>query len=124
MNIRNFAAAAALALALPLAIYPAVSMADDGAKWERISGGLPTHEITAIVFDEPTGRLFLTAASTNMLWQSSDQGANWERAGDTGYRLHNAALMNGRIVGATGFNGLVVSPPNAVSAASLGGSAQ
>ncbi len=90
---------------------------DDGAKWERMAGGLPTHEITAIIFDQPSGRLLLTSASTNMLWQSRDQGQTWDRVGDTGYRLNGATVVNGRIIAATGFNGLVASAQNALSAA-------
>lgn len=95
--------------------------ADNGTTWERMAGGLPTHDVTSVVYDEPSGRMIMTATSSSLLWQSADMGKTWQRTGDTGFRLSNAAVVNGRVIAATPFNGLIADgTDNAAVAAGSG----
>ena len=75
-----------------------------------MAGGLPTSEITAVIFDAPTGHLFVTSTATSMLWETPDQGVTWLRVGDTGFGLLSAALAGNRLFAATAFNGLITAP--------------
>jgi photosystem II stability/assembly factor-like uncharacterized protein len=81
---------------------------DAGDTWKRITT-LRLFDILSVQFDEESHRmLVLSGASTNVL-ESTDNGRTWN-AISTGWPLRNLRLSQGRLLGTTAFEGVVVQP--------------
>lgn len=53
--------------------------ADFGATWTRISDGIPPHDFTRVIREDPNRRGLLYAGTETALYVSLDDGASWQR---------------------------------------------
>jgi photosystem II stability/assembly factor-like uncharacterized protein len=81
---------------------------DAGDSWKRISS-LRLADILTVQFDDEGHRVLVTSGSSTNVFESSDNGRTWN-AISTGWRVRNLRLARGRLVGTTGFDGVVVQP--------------
>jgi len=98
---------------------------DNGATWERMLNGLPDTNISSITYDENSKHLLATSTATSVVFESKNGGSNWHRGPDAGYTLRHVSVVNGHLVAATPFDGVVVQPDNdgqSAAASSGGGS--
>ncbi len=52
---------------------------DYGKTWTKITGGIPDHEFTRVIREDPNRRGLLYAGTETGIYISFDDGANWER---------------------------------------------
>lgn len=102
------------------ALEGAFRSADGGAHWEHVLNGLPQHNIVAVSADVD-GRHMLATTGANVLYESTDAGATW-RSRDAGWTIRSVMLGNGRIVGATAFDGIVTQPSRSAEIRTASGS--
>jgi len=81
--------------------------ADHGQSWDY-AGALPLSDVTAIEYDAEGHRLLATGATSTSVFESPD-GRNWRRS-DSGWLLRDLHPVNGRLMGASAFDGVVVEP--------------
>jgi photosystem II stability/assembly factor-like uncharacterized protein len=81
---------------------------DSGKNWTHAMEGLPPNNVTGIVMDKVGGRLLATAADSSTVWQSRDGGKSWSRTPDAGMFLRGAYNLQGKLVAATAYNGLML----------------
>jgi photosystem II stability/assembly factor-like uncharacterized protein len=81
---------------------------DAGDSWKRISS-LRLADILTVQFDDEGHRVLVTSGSSTNVFESGDNGRTWN-AISTGWRVRNLRLARGRLVGTTGFDGVVVQP--------------
>src|ERR1700730_1011618 len=93
---------------------------DAGATWEHVVNGLPDKNISSIAYDHGRKRLLATSTATGVVFESRDGGRSWHRGPDSGYPLRRIAVVRGRFVGATAFEGVIVQPENEAESASAG----
>ncbi len=82
---------------------------DSGATWEHVLTGLPDKDITSISYDGSQKRLLATSLQTGVIFESADSGRSWRRGPDAGYPLRRVSVVHGRLIGATPFDGVIVS---------------
>ena len=83
-----------------------------GAGWEHMQNGLPDKNISSISYDQNNKRLLATSTETGVVFESQDNGHSWTRGPDTGYPLRNISVVQGRLMAATPFDGIVMQPEN------------
>src|SRR5690606_7596067 len=54
---------------------------DYGQTWTRITNGIPAHEFTRVIREDPNRRGLLYAGTETGIYVSFDDGANWHRMG-------------------------------------------
>jgi photosystem II stability/assembly factor-like uncharacterized protein len=91
-----------------------------GAGWEHMQNGLPDKNISSISYDQNNKRLLATSTETGVVFESQDNGHTWTRGPDTGYPLRNISVVQGRLMAATPFDGVVMQPENEDHSASNG----
>jgi len=91
-----------------------------GAGWEHMQNGLPDKNISSISYDQNNKRLLATSTETGVVFESQDNGRSWTRGPDTGYPLRNISVVQGRLMAATPFDGIVMQPENDDHSASNG----
>jgi photosystem II stability/assembly factor-like uncharacterized protein len=91
-----------------------------GAGWEHMQNGLPDKNISSISYDQNNKRLLATSTETGVVFESQDNGRTWTRGPDTGYPLRNISVVQGRLMAATPFDGIVMQPENDDHSASNG----
>jgi photosystem II stability/assembly factor-like uncharacterized protein len=91
-----------------------------GAGWEHMQNGLPDKNISSISYDQNNKRLLATSTETGVVFESQDNGRSWTRGPDTGYPLRNISVVQGRLMAATPFDGIVMQPENEDHSASNG----
>jgi photosystem II stability/assembly factor-like uncharacterized protein len=91
-----------------------------GAGWEHMQNGLPDKNISSISYDQNNKRLLATSTETGVVFESQDNGHSWTRGPDTGYPLRNISVVQGRLMAATPFDGIVMQPENDDHSASNG----
>jgi len=91
-----------------------------GAGWEHMQNGLPDKNISSISYDQNNKRLLATSTETGVVFESQDNGRTWTRGPDTGYPLRNISVVQGRLMAATPFDGVVMQPENEDHSASNG----
>jgi photosystem II stability/assembly factor-like uncharacterized protein len=89
-----------------------------GAGWEHMQNGLPDKNISSISYDENNKRLLATSTETGVVFESQDGGHTWTRGPDTGFPLRNISVVQGRLMAATPFDGVVMQPENEEHSAS------
>ncbi|HEY2594623.1 MAG TPA: glycosyl hydrolase, partial [Chloroflexota bacterium] len=52
---------------------------DYGASWTRITGGIPEHEFTRVIREDPNRRGLLYCGTERGIWVSFDDGGAWQR---------------------------------------------
>ena len=85
---------------------------DGGTTWEHMLAGLPDKDITSISYDHTRKRLLATSNATGVIFESTDSGRSWQRGPDSGYPLRRISVVQGRFVGVTPFDGVIVQPEN------------
>ena len=81
---------------------------DAGDSWKRISS-LRLADILSVQFDDESHRVLVTSGSSSNVFESGDNGRTWN-AINTGWRVRNLRLARGRLLGTTGFDGVVIQP--------------
>jgi len=96
---------------------------DNGRNWTHAMDGLPPNNVTGIAVDQTGGRLLATAADSSTVWQSRDGGKTWTRTPDAGLFLRGAYNLQGKLLAATAYNGLMLldSQPGTTSAQAKAG---
>jgi len=94
--------------------------ADSGKNWNRIASGLPDKDITSVEYDAGRRRLIATSGQTGVVFESTNQGSTWQRGPDSGYPLRRIALVHGRYVAATPFDGVIAQPEDEAQSANAG----
>ncbi len=76
---------------------------DYGGTWARITDGLPDHEFTRVIREDPNRRGLLYAGTESGLWISFDDGAHWQRlqSGLPVTPIHDLIVKDGDLVVAT-----------------------
>jgi photosystem II stability/assembly factor-like uncharacterized protein len=95
---------------------------DGGATWEHVVKGLPGKDITSVSFDPTLKRLLATSDATGVIFESRDGGRSWQRGPDSGFPLRRVSVIDGRFVGATPFDGVVLQPESEPISADAGSS--
>ena len=85
---------------------------DNGGSWEHMMTGLPSKEVANIVYDENRKRLLATSNASGIVFESTDSGRSWQRKADLILPIRALALVQGRLVGATPYFGVVAQPEN------------
>jgi photosystem II stability/assembly factor-like uncharacterized protein len=80
--------------------------ADLGTNWVHAMEGLPAKNVLRVQRDGD--RLLATAYGARSVFESSDNGKSWHVAPDTGMSIRYAAVMGGKLIAATSYNGLLV----------------
>lgn len=93
---------------------------DAGDSWKRISS-LRLSNILSVQFDDENHRVLVTSGSSTNVLESSDNGKMWS-AISTGWRVRNLNLANGRLLGTTTFDGVVIQPEVTAGVESAGAS--
>src|SRR5207237_4718000 len=88
----------------------AARSSDAGANWEHVAGGLPATDVGAIRCDDASDRLLATSTSSGQIFESSDAGRTWRVAASSRMPIKSFAVMRGRLLAATAFDGLVAQP--------------
>lgn len=81
---------------------------DAGDSWKQITT-LRLSNILSVQFDEENHRVLATSGNSTNVLESSDNGKTWSAIG-TGWHLRNLSLANGRLLGTTIFDGVVIQP--------------
>ncbi len=92
---------------------------DGGHTWDHVFSGLPARDITSIQFDG--SRVLATAGSTGEVFTSSDSGRSWHRAANSHWSFRTVTTVNGRLLGTTAYDGIVMQVENMPSASSSSG---
>ncbi len=80
----------------------------DGRNWTHALEGLPPKGVREISVDNSGGRLLATVVDSSVVYESRDAGRNWKKLPDTGLYLRGAYNLQGRLVVATAYNGLML----------------
>lgn len=78
---------------------------DGGASWEHLANGLPSKEIDSLTHDSTNNRLLATSGGS--VFESMDKGRSWRRSADTGYALRAITVVQGRLLAATPYDGVI-----------------
>lgn len=76
---------------------------DYGASWTRITGGIPDHEFTRVIREDPKQPGLLFTGTETGIYVSVDHGTNWERLGGNFpvVPVHDAIIRDDHLVVAT-----------------------
>jgi photosystem II stability/assembly factor-like uncharacterized protein len=84
---------------------------DLGATWQRIQHGLPQPDVSGLFYDENQNRLLAISASGKSIFESKDAGASWHRRPDPGVSLRRLGFVQGHILAASKFDGMLLESP-------------
>jgi photosystem II stability/assembly factor-like uncharacterized protein len=80
----------------------------DGRNWTHALEGLPSKAVHDISVDHAGGRLLATAVDSSVVYETHDGGRNWKKLPDTGLFVRGAYNLQGRLVVATAYEGLML----------------
>jgi photosystem II stability/assembly factor-like uncharacterized protein len=89
---------------------------DSGKNWEHTLGGLPPREILNVHYDVKSQRLLATGLHTHAVFESKDNGVNWQKTPQSIVSIRAAMNYQGRILAATSHNGLLLESRDEVAA--------
>jgi ligand-binding sensor domain-containing protein len=81
---------------------------DQGQSWKPIEH-LPLGEISGLTYDADLKRVLVTSGSSTMIFGVDGTDARW-KWWDAGWKVHEVYSKNGRLVGASLYDGIVVEP--------------
>ena len=84
----------------------------NGTNFEHVLNGLPYHDLGAIAFDEHGKRLIASSDVSGEVFESRDNGHNWQRTSDSGWPIRSFSVVRGRVLAATPFDGVIAQPPS------------
>jgi len=93
-----------------LATHQGVLHSTDGKTWDHVMNGLPPKYISDVTYDESGKRLLAGSIASGQIFESTDMGHSWHSAGYAGYPIVDVAVIHGRVVAATPFDGIVEQP--------------
>jgi ligand-binding sensor domain-containing protein len=96
----------------------ALHSVDGGNSWQHMLGGLPSREVFAVHYDSAGRRLLATARFTHGVYESRDNGRSWQLTPDAGVSIRSATNYQGRLLGTSAYNGLLLEQDGTVEAAS------
>jgi hypothetical protein len=74
--------------------------------------------VLSVRYDAAGQRLLATALVAHGVFESKDGGQSWQRTPDAGVSIRNALNYQGRLLGASSYNGLLLEQSSAVESAS------
>jgi hypothetical protein len=83
------------------------SSSDLGASWEQ-GKGLSSVQLDVLRSADSDNTIFGASSTTGVIFQSRDGGHMWLLVADSGYRLRRIEVVNGHLVGATWFDGIIM----------------
>ncbi|HET9838570.1 MAG TPA: YCF48-related protein [Candidatus Angelobacter sp.] len=92
---------------------------DAGESWKRITT-LRVADVLAVQFDDENRRIVALSGGSTSVFGSSDNGRTWS-AISTGWSLRKLGLAQGRLLGATAFDGIVIQPTSVASIEAMTG---
>jgi photosystem II stability/assembly factor-like uncharacterized protein len=96
----------------------ALHSTDGGKTWQHRLAGLPPRDVLSVRYDAAGQRLLATALVAHGVFESKDGGQSWQRTPDAGVSIRNALNYQGRLLGASSYNGLLLEQSSAVESAS------
>jgi hypothetical protein len=96
----------------------ALHSTDGGKTWAHLLAGLPTRNVFSVRYDAVGQRLLATALFAHGVFESKDGGQSWQRTPDAGVSIRHALNYQGRLLGASSYNGLLLEQSSAVESAS------
>ena len=93
---------------------------DAGDSWKKVSS-LRLADIQTVRFDDDTHRVLVTSGVSINIFESVDNGRTWN-AITAGWRVKNLRVANGRLLGTTTFDGVVIQPEVTAAADNVAGS--
>ncbi len=81
---------------------------DTGANWKAIAN-LPLGEISGLTYDADLKRVLVTSRSSTMIFGVDGTDTQW-KWWDAGWKVHEVHSKNGRLVGASLYDGVVLEP--------------
>ncbi|HEY0786838.1 MAG TPA: transcriptional regulator, partial [Acidobacteriaceae bacterium] len=81
---------------------------DGGGQWKTIAR-LPLGEISGLNYDGELHRVLVTSRSSTVIFGVDSADTQW-KWWDAGWKVHEVHSRNGRLVGASLFDGVVVEP--------------
>jgi photosystem II stability/assembly factor-like uncharacterized protein len=95
------------------------SRSDDGGQsWHYIPSGLPKSDVLAVDYDSVGQRLLATALHVHGVFESKDGGKTWQRTPESRVAIRSAMNFQGRLLGASLHNGLLLEQGNVTAAES------
>ena len=82
---------------------------DLGATWQRVQHGLPQSEVTGLFYDQNQNHLL--AISGKSIFESRDAGLSWHRRPDPGVSLRRLGFVQGHLLAASKFDGMLLESP-------------
>jgi photosystem II stability/assembly factor-like uncharacterized protein len=96
----------------------ALHSTDGGKTWAHLLAGLPPRNVFSVRYDAVGQRLLATALFAHGVFESKDGGQSWQRTPDAGVSIRHALNYQGRLLGASSYNGLLLEQSSAVESAS------
>lgn len=96
----------------------AVRSDDGGQSWHYILSGLPKNDVLAVHFDSSGHRLLATALHAHGVFESKDGGQTWQRTPESRVAIRSAMNFQGRLLGASAHNGLLLEQSDAAASES------
>ena len=93
---------------------------DAGDTWKRVTT-LHISDVLSLQFDEENHRMLAISGASSDIFESADNGRTWKTI-STGWPLRNLRLTEGRLLGTTAFDGVVVQPAVTATAETQAGS--
>jgi photosystem II stability/assembly factor-like uncharacterized protein len=81
---------------------------DAGESWKRVTT-LRVANVISVQFDEQNHRILAVSGGSANIFESTDKGHTWNSI-SSGWQLRNLRFANGRMVGTTAFDGVVIEP--------------
>src|SRR5579859_1672769 len=81
---------------------------DAGESWKRITT-LRLADVLSVQSDDENRRILAVSGVSTSVFESVDNGRTWN-AINTGWSLRNLGVANGRLLGTTAFDGIVIQP--------------
>jgi photosystem II stability/assembly factor-like uncharacterized protein len=90
---------------------------DAGDTWEHLFVGIPSRNMLNIVYYADANILMVTALGSEKVFESSDFGATWTASAPAGSPILRVLRFDGRLLGATAFDGVLLQNSREVSLA-------
>jgi photosystem II stability/assembly factor-like uncharacterized protein len=81
---------------------------DAGQSWKPIAN-LPLGEISGLTYDADLKRILVTSRTSTLIFGVDGTDSRW-KWWDAGWKVHQVSSKNGRLVGASFFDGVIVEP--------------
>ena len=96
----------------------AIRSDDGGQNWHYAFNGLPRNDVLAVQYDAAGRRLLATALHAHGVFESKDGGQTWQRTPESRVAIRSAMNFQGRLLGASAHNGLLIEQGDVTAAES------